>query len=803
MVSTLLSRSATVDGDWTTGWRRFLWPALVIGAVLLGNLLAILHVVQVDPLVSFSSLGTAPFGAHQLMPGQWTVDLNAGATSQSLGHLAALTWLSGHVPWWNPFEGVGTPLAAGMQSGAFFPPTLLLAFQDGQIAFRVVLEVVAGLATYGLVLRLGVARPYAAVAGVLFALNGTFSWYAHAEINPVALLPVCLLGIEICRDEPLTSWKCLLLPAGVALSIVAGFPEVAFIDGLFVLLWAIVRVFEVRGGARARLALAGRLAGYMALGVGLAAPLLVAFVGYLSNGSTAAHSSDAFRGLPTGSLITMGLPYLLGPINATVQSVPAGARNTIYFNAGGFISAGAIALAITGGLFSRRERWMRLLIGAWTLLTLGRTYGINILEHAFSLIPELGRSAFWRDVQPSIELGVAILAAFGLEACFSTASARSSSNRAVDVEEDSTLPAPAHRRSRPARPTLADRVDRRWYAPIGAGLATALFAAFALFGARTIIDADAPYAGAYMAETAAWTTAVLLAVAIGGSLRRRRVGLVVVAAAVVLDAVVLFGYPQLSAPRGVTVNTAPVSYLASHLGDQRFYSLDPALGLDGGPIAPNYGSYFKLASANYLDIPVPNLYQLYADQHLDSYASPTMLDGTPFGRLAPSLKTPVQELVDNVAAYEAIGVKYVLTGSQDKAVAATGAHVVYSDPLVKIYQLTHPAPYFSTQGVACKLTASSITSVTADCPARARLVRLELDYPGWSATVNGASVPITAASGSTPSMFQSIALPAGRSVVVFSYLPSHEVPALALALACLLVLIALALYPVVRRRDTR
>ena len=46
---------------------------------------------------------------------------------QALGHLVATDWFSGHVPWWNPYEGLGVPLAGDMQSGAFFPPTLLFA----------------------------------------------------------------------------------------------------------------------------------------------------------------------------------------------------------------------------------------------------------------------------------------------------------------------------------------------------------------------------------------------------------------------------------------------------------------------------------------------------------------------------------------------------------------------------------------------------------------------------------------------------------------------------------------------------
>ncbi|HXE17888.1 MAG TPA: hypothetical protein VN632_11710, partial [Stellaceae bacterium] len=59
-------------------------------------------------------------------------DPNIAITSQALGHRAALDLLSGHVPWWNYFEGIGAPLAGEMQSAALFPLTPLLWFEDGQ-----------------------------------------------------------------------------------------------------------------------------------------------------------------------------------------------------------------------------------------------------------------------------------------------------------------------------------------------------------------------------------------------------------------------------------------------------------------------------------------------------------------------------------------------------------------------------------------------------------------------------------------------------------------------------------------------
>jgi hypothetical protein len=93
-----------------------------------------------------------------ILAGLPSADPNTGITAQALGHLAALDWLHGHVPWWNPYEGLGAPLAGEMQSAAFFPPTVFLLLANGQVFFHLVLELTAGLTTYALLVRLRLAR---------------------------------------------------------------------------------------------------------------------------------------------------------------------------------------------------------------------------------------------------------------------------------------------------------------------------------------------------------------------------------------------------------------------------------------------------------------------------------------------------------------------------------------------------------------------------------------------------------------------------------------------------------------------
>ena len=218
------------------------WACLA--AVVAANLPELIHLVTANPLVINAMLAPP---VHGVLPGSPYIDPNAAYTTQALGHLAAVDWLHGHVPWWNPYEGAGTPLAGEMQSGAFFPPTLLLSGTDGLLAMQILLELVAGWATYFLLVRLGVGRTLSTAGGVAFGLCGTYAWFAHAPFRPVAFLPLCLVGVERALDAARSGraggWR--LLAVALALSILAGFPETALIDGLLVTWWAVLRITTI------------------------------------------------------------------------------------------------------------------------------------------------------------------------------------------------------------------------------------------------------------------------------------------------------------------------------------------------------------------------------------------------------------------------------------------------------------------------------------------------------------------------------------------------------------------------------
>jgi hypothetical protein len=213
------------------------WAVVALaGVVLVAHLPYLLDLADPNPLGPLSGLASS---AVPGLVGGSTIDPNIGYTSQALGHRAMVDLAHFSLPWWNPYQATGTPLAAELQSAALFPPTLFALLSNGQLYERMLLEIVAGIATYRLLRRLDLSRAAALAAGIAFGLNGTFAWFGHATVNPVAFMPLLLLGIErayaAAVERRSGGWG--LVAVAAALSVYAGFPEVTYIDTLLAIAW--------------------------------------------------------------------------------------------------------------------------------------------------------------------------------------------------------------------------------------------------------------------------------------------------------------------------------------------------------------------------------------------------------------------------------------------------------------------------------------------------------------------------------------------------------------------------------------
>jgi hypothetical protein len=628
------------------------------------------------------------------------IDPNVGFITQPLGHLAAMDLLHLHLPWWNYFEGLGQPLAGEMQSAALLPLTLFFALPGGLLWFHVSLEIIAGVSTYFLAKRLGANQLIATTGAILFALNGTYAWLGNAVLNPVAFLPMLILGIEMVFDEARSGTRkgWYLAAIALSLSLYAGFPEVAFFDALFCTGWAIVRFFDTPKESRLTAARRLGLAGF--IGLLLSLPILIPFLDFLKVAIVGSHTAavaGAFK-LTLRAVPMFFDPYIYGSLFRDPNALgPWGAI-------GGYFTASVTLVALLG-LFGKRLRPLRIFMGVWIVVAI---FGMTDFLHVHSLwnlIPLVNTATLARYIMPSCEIAMIVLAALGLSDFVATTRAK----RLINFTTVLTL------------------LILVW----GVYLAGVINQGVVLHGSSRYI---------HMFLDVIPFIAVL-AIGVIARFSKRPIAPLMLCGVLVVESLLMFLVPSGDAPTKTVVDTAPISYLRAHQGEERF--------LDFGIIFPNYGSQFGLNSLGTIDLPFPKAFSKYIESKLYPGISPAnqfIIKNGSAGEIALE-----HEVVRHFAAYESASVKYlVLPKSQIliPALANLGVTKVFTDTTATIYQMPHPRSFYSTALSTCSVSSSNPGSATVNCPSGATtLLRTELSMAGWHAAVNGKSVPITTVDG--------------------------------------------------------
>ncbi|MFC6705358.1 hypothetical protein [Flexivirga alba] len=377
----------------------------VIVSILLGNAAFLLHLRNSNPMLLFSGLGSP---RHGLVMGSSTIDPNYGWTSQALGHLAANSWLHGHVPLWNVYEGLGQPLGGEMQSAAFFLPFVLLqALPNGIFLMHVALEFVAGFSMLAFLRsrRLGWA---AATAGAcLFALNGVFSVMANAPFNPIAFLPMACWGVELIAravEQHRRPHAGLWVTAfAFAFMLFAGFPETALLEGLFVGGWAVVRLTELLRGLRRAFAAWTVVA--TGAGLAIAAPAITAFVAFIDVGYTAYHGGAAnLYSYPRAKVTSLALPYAVGPMGNAISAGQAG-----------YLTLTAVTVGIVAFFRPRGRRVMLAFLGVLVAVLVLNMFDVSPVKQLLDVTPGVRNVLVAKYGIALIEFAVAICAAYGID----------------------------------------------------------------------------------------------------------------------------------------------------------------------------------------------------------------------------------------------------------------------------------------------------------------------------------------------------------------------------------------------------
>jgi hypothetical protein len=410
---------------------------------------------------------------------------------------------------------------------------------------------------------------------------------------------------------------------------------------------------------------------------------------------------------------------------------------------GGYLSVTLLLFAALG-LLARDRRGLKAVLVGCAALVFARMYGVPLLGQVLGVLPGMGKIQFYRYGTAALELPIIILAALGL---------------------DDLARVPAHRRR------------LVW----GAFGAVALVVG-AAFGAQPLVRTFGTrfHENAFFWTSVAWAATMAVAVAAVALIRSARVRATLLALLVSVEAIALFVVPEFSAPRTARIDLAPVAYLHRHLGLGRFYTL--------GPISPDYGSYFGLASLGVDDFP-PKNYAQYVHSRVDPVAGFT---GFPSGR-----RSVKWELLHHLGGYRSAGVRYVLTPvHQSLPQSPKTLQLVFRSPTTRIYRLAGAAPYYRAPG--CQVISTSSDSVSLTCPRPTTLVRRETWFDGWTARVNGRPAHIRRIDG----LFQGVSVPAGTHRLTFSFLPpGMSWAAIGLLAGCALLCVPTVSRMVRRRQD--
>lgn len=291
-------------------------------------------------------------------------DTARGYLPQRTALLAALR--EQRLPWWEAELGVGYPLLAEGETGAFYPLNwLLLLFIPADISLNVSLilhTALAGLGTWLWLRRLHLPSTSAFLGGFIYSLGGVFSaHYSHLSIVTVAAWLPWLFTVSDWQLQASTKrsliGRGLVLCVCTALQFTGGHAQISLLILLAASFYMVYRLWLDRGdtsdvqptflqlAARAGIWAAALLGGALLAGPQLAAGWQLSQLSDRAGGLDSAYfTSFSFHPLMA---VTYLMPFIQG------NPYPDGSVELM-----GYIGLLPLALAGAGLVFSRRRlKW--------------------------------------------------------------------------------------------------------------------------------------------------------------------------------------------------------------------------------------------------------------------------------------------------------------------------------------------------------------------------------------------------------------------------------------------------------------
>ena len=391
--------------------------AWVVGAALLVLAPALHHGLSLGPYDILSQSG--------LTQASGVIPRNSASGDQVAEMIpwSTLAWTqvhAGHLPLWNPFNGLGLPLAFNWQSAVFSLPVVIGYAFPLHLAYTVqiiVTLVIAGSGAYTLARVLGVGAIGCTSAGTIYELSGSFmGWvgWPHAAVMSWAgwLLAVAILIVRG-KNRTRNITVCALM---FALAIYSGQPEILAILTASILVFVLTILIinaraahNLRESLRPLVDLSIAFVAGAALGAPLALPGLQVLARSTRDSGTLLAQTEVGKALPPHDLVHLiaqgynGLPLAGSQVFG----------DAVYFDTAAYVGIIAIALAVLGVV----RGWRKPEVASFIVLTVVTSAIVFAppVEAVFLHVPLIKTIDWHRDLM-ILSLCVAILAAIGMDA---------------------------------------------------------------------------------------------------------------------------------------------------------------------------------------------------------------------------------------------------------------------------------------------------------------------------------------------------------------------------------------------------
>lgn len=684
-------------------------------------------------------------------------------------------FMKGHFPLWNPNLECGIPNLASIQGALFYPINVLLlplsAFYAGGIAAFLKLFL-AGLFTMLYMRLLGASNAGAFLAGLVFSLSGfMICWLGHPHVNCAICLPALLYLLEktfryggdnlegLSSKPSLRLWACVGIAFGWLL--LGGHPPTMIQVALFAGVYFLFRLIGQRNGQPLpRMAL-----GLAAVGIGflLAAPALVPFLEYYRHSSMDASSAVMNRAAirsPLNTLILYLFPRLNGsPVDGyedTMLWLGIGNLLPNFVERTGYVGVLPWMLALCAIVFNR-NRWT-IFYGAVVVVCLAAVYGMPPFPALFESLPIV------KNVNPTrlvlmAGFGVAVLAGFGWDGFY----------------------------------RLENRGKRLW----------------AVAGFWVVICAV--LLGYWLKIEPRWKLLEASSHGYLDSQFQMMAGNVVVSAALLLPtiarqyglrSIIGFGWISLDLLSfGIGLNpairrdeyypeTPSIQWLQRDKTDFRIiglgmvftpdapelYGIKDARGYDFATVRRyeelvdgKLGSFFFYRTATALPSTLPLLAAKYVLNFNSPPPEPPQFDMVYSNQITIYRNTQFQGRVMTVFNYDVATPATILADVRSGSFNPRQTLLLEDEPANSIPHIPASAASTALAQSTARIVSERPDEVTVDAtmPQPGFLLLLDTYFPGWKATVNGAGAAILRGDYD----FRAVQLPAGKSVVRFSYQP--------------------------------